>query len=135
VLFVSPALAQKSGQETAGQETPPASNVDPEQYSLTEAVLNSFDPLRVGGSRRAEELSTPGGVISRVLEFAFPLAGMILFVMIVVGGLQILTGAAGQKSLEEGRKKVTTAIVGFLLLFASYWVAQILERIFSIKIL
>lgn len=104
-------------------------------YEVTSDVLDSFDPLKVAGSPHAAELSTPGGIISRALTFAFPIAGLALFVMIVAGGLQILAGATNAKSLEEGKKRVTMAIVGFLILFASYWVAQILEIIFGVKIL
>jgi len=113
----------------------PLTNDSEGSFAVTEQTLDSFDPLKVSGSNQAEKLSTPGGIISRVLDFAFPLAGMILFVMIVVGGFQMLAGASNQESLKNGQKRVTTAIVGFLLLFASYWIAQILEQIFSINIL
>lgn len=108
---------------------------DPDTFEVTADVLDNFDPLLTENSPHAAELSTPGGIISRALTFAFPLAGLALFVMIVAGGLQILGGAANSKSLQEGQKRVTMAIVGFLLLFSSYWIAQILELIFGITIL
>ena len=60
---------------------------------------------------------------------------MVLFVMIVVGGFQMIMGGGEQKALEAGRQRVTTAIVGFILLFASYWIAQLLEQLFNIRIL
>ncbi|OGJ37457.1 MAG: hypothetical protein A2383_00335 [Candidatus Pacebacteria bacterium RIFOXYB1_FULL_39_46] len=113
----------------------PAETIDPDTFRVTDETLDEFDPLLVDQSKQAETLSTPGGIISRMLEFAFPLAGMVMFVMIVAGGFQILTGATGQKSMEEGKKKITTAIIGFILLFSSYWIAQILEKIFNIRIL
>ncbi len=103
-------------------------------YEVTSDVLDSFDPLKVAGSPQASTLSTPGGIISRLLEFIFPLAGFGLFIMILAGGLQILAGATNAKGLEEGKKRVTMAIVGFLILFASYWIAQILEVIFGVNI-
>lgn len=105
-----------------------------QSYEVTSDVLDSFDPLKVAGSAQAGTLSTPGGIISRALEFIFPIAGLALFVMIVAGGLQILAGASNAKSLEEGKKRVTMAIIGFLILFASYWIAQILEVIFGVNI-
>lgn len=109
-------------------------SLGPDELAVTDEKLDLFDPLKVGGSEHAETLSTPGGIISRLLGFAFPLAGMILFVMIVMGGFQVLTGAGNQKATEAGRQRVTMAVVGFLLLFASYWIVQILEQIFNIKI-
>jgi hypothetical protein len=108
---------------------------DPKTMEVTSDVLDSFDPLQVAGSPHATTLSTPGGIITRLLEFIFPIAGLALFVMIVAGGLQILAGASNSKSMQEGQKRVTMAIVGFLILFASYWIAQILEVVFGVAIL
>jgi len=108
---------------------------DPETLEITSEVLDSFDPLQVAGSPHAATLSTPGGIISRLLQFIFPIAGLALFIMIVVGGLQILAGASNSKSMQEGQKRVTMAVVGFLILFASYWIAQILEVVFGVTIL
>jgi hypothetical protein len=108
---------------------------DPVTLEVTSDVLDTFDPLIISGSAQQATLSTPGGIISRALEFIFPIAGLALFIMIVAGGLQILAGASNSKALQEGQKRVTMAIVGFLILFASYWIAQILEIIFGVTIL
>ena len=43
--------------------------------------------------------------------------------------------AAGKKSIDAGKQRATAAVVGFMLLFASYWIAQIIEIVFGIKIL
>lgn len=101
------------------------------------SIFDQVDPLKQDGSdpELAEQLSTPGGIISRLMSFAFPLAGMILFVMILIGGFQMLAGGGEQKSMEAGRQRVTFAVIGFLLLFSSYWIAQILETLLNIKIL
>lgn len=47
----------------------------------------------------------------------------------------MLAGANNSKSLEEGKQRITAAIIGFILLFAAYWIAQLLEIIFGIRIL
>jgi len=102
--------------------------------SVTDDVLDQFDPLKIGDSEFQEQFSTPGGIISRVLEFAFPIAGIILFLMLVVGGLQILMAAGNDKGMQAGQQRATFAVIGFLLLFASYWVAVLLGQILGIKI-
>lgn len=116
--------------------------------TITEGVstetFNALNPLQIGGgdtifseapSQYAAQLSTPGGIVSRVLEFAFPIAGLILFLILVWGGFEMLTGAATKKSLDAGKQRVTAALVGFFLLFATYWIGQLLEVIFGIVIL
>ena len=106
--------------------------------------FDMVDPLLVGGgetirdeaeSAYASNLRSPGGVVSRALQFIFPLAGLILFLMLVWGGFEMLIGAPTKKSMESGRNRVTAAIVGFLLLFSSYWIWQIIEIVFGVKIL
>lgn len=97
--------------------------------------IDLLNPLIITGSTQAETLSTPGGIVSRMLSFIFPIAGLILFAMISWGGFEILISASGQKGMEAGKNRITTAIVGFILLFSSYWMAQIVEAVFGIKIL
>ncbi len=88
-----------------------------------------------GDSGPAKELTTPRGIISRLLPYLFTIGGLILFVMLVWGGFEMLTGAATPKSQESGKQRMTMAILGFILLFVSYWLAQLVEIIFGIAIL
>jgi len=97
-------------------------------------TLDRLNPLKQY-STKATQLSTPGGIISEILSFAFPIAGMILFVILIMAGLKMLTGASNSKNMEEGKQMITTAILGFIILFAAYWIAQLLEIIFGINIL
>ncbi|MEX0896314.1 MAG: pilin [Patescibacteria group bacterium] len=96
-------------------------------------TLSNLNPLRNSPVRN--QLSSPGGIVSRILDFAFPLAGLILFAMIVWGGFEMLTSAATSKGVEAGRQRVTNAIVGFIILFSSYWIIQIVQVVFGVAIL
>ncbi len=103
-------------------------------------TFKKLNPLAAGGmfkvaSGTSAELSSPGGIISRVLRFAFPIAGLILFVMLVWAGFEILYNAAGSKSIQQGSQRATAAIVGFVLLFCSYFIMQLIEIVFGITIL
>lgn len=95
--------------------------------------FDKFNPL-VLESSKANRLSTPGGIISELLTYIFPLAGLILFVMIVWGGFEMMTSSVSGKK-DAGRQRVTTAIIGFLLLFSTYWIAQLMQAVFGIKFL
>ncbi len=118
--------------------TPPKSTFDI-FAGPTSKDFASLDPLRqdfADSNVTNAYFTSPAGIISRVLLFAFPIAGLILFVMLVWSGFQIIMGGAqGSKSIEAGRQRATTAIIGFILLFVAYWVMQIIEIIFSIQIL
>lgn len=99
--------------------------------------FKTLNPLRIGGSSQAriDQFSSPAGIINRVLEFAFPLAGLILFVMIIWGGFEMIAGATNSKSLQAGKQRITAALIGFMLLFASFWIIQLVEYIFNLAIL
>ncbi|MDH5533531.1 MAG: pilin [Candidatus Pacebacteria bacterium] len=105
--------------------------------NVTAGDFDALNPLKV--ARKTEDvtveqdLSTPGGIISRLLEFAFPLAGLILFVMLFWGGFEITYGASTSKSMEAGKNRITAALIGFFLLFASFWIIQILQEILGIE--
>ena len=102
---------------------------------VTQETIDSLNPLVQEDSEFKDQFRTPAGILNRVLDFAFPIAGLILFVMIVFGGFEMLTGAANKKNIDQGKQRVTAAIIGFLLLFASFWLVQIMEKIFGVRIL
>ncbi|MBD3250847.1 MAG: hypothetical protein GF381_04760 [Candidatus Pacebacteria bacterium] len=122
---------------------PPSEPSNPVGKPLTVESLKKFNPL-VQESDNALQGNplinpdgslNPAGVINRALTFLFPLAGLILFVMLVWGGFEMLTGAASKKSQDSGKQRITAALIGFLLLFSSYWIVQIVEAITGVTIL
>jgi hypothetical protein len=87
------------------------------------------------GARNEARFATPGAVLNRLLRIIiFPAAGMILFVMILWGGFEMLSGANDTKSMEAGKQRITAALIGFILLFCAYWIAQIVGVIFGVTI-
>jgi len=105
---------------------------------LTARRLRELNPLVFMGAN--PELHDNGrlnvaGLINRALSFIFPLAGLVLFLMLVWGGFEMLTGAASKQNLDAGKQRITAALIGFLLLFVSYWIVQIIEYITGVVIL
>lgn len=87
------------------------------------------------GSTPKADFNTPRGIISYLLPYLFTFAGLILFIMIIWGGFEMLTGATDPKKQEAGRQRITAGLVGFLIIFSAYWIAQILQVIFGVSIL
>ena len=78
-----------------------------------------------------------GTLISNLLPNIYVLAGILLFLLLIAGGYGIIMGAgsgeAGQ--VGKGQKAVTAAIIGFIVIFASYWIIQIIEVVTGMEIL
>lgn len=78
---------------------------------------------------------TIGKIISNALDYIYVLAGLVLLAYLIIGGFQLMTGAADPKAQEGAKKTITNAIIGFIILFASYWLVQIIEVILGVSIL
>jgi hypothetical protein len=87
------------------------------------------------GSNPTNDLTTIGGIISAVLPYVFVVAGIILFFQLIWGGLNLLTAAGSADSAEKGKKQITSSVFGFIIIFASYWVIQILQVVLGVNIL
>lgn len=85
----------------------------------------------------AQKFSTFANLVSVLLPNLYLLSGVIFLVLLIFGGLSLIMGAGGgdPQKAGQGKKAVTTAIIGFLLIFASWWIIQIIEVITGIDIL
>ncbi len=78
-----------------------------------------------------------GTFISTILPNIYLLAGLILFILLLFGGFAIIMGAQGgnPEQVGKGKNAVGAALAGFFLIFASYWIIQIIQALVGIKIL
>lgn len=67
-------------------------------------------------------------------KLIFPIAGIILLAYLVWGGFDYLTSMGDPKKAEAGKQKITAAIIGFIIIFVSYWIVQIVDYIFGLEI-
>jgi hypothetical protein len=77
-----------------------------------------------------------GSLISDILPNIYVLVGIILFLLLIAGGYGIMMGAGSGESQKvgQGQKAVTAAIIGFIIIFASYWIIQIIEVVTGVNI-
>ncbi len=90
-------------------------------------AMQEADPLK-------GKFTTPAEIINSLLPYLLTAAGLILFAMLIMGGFTMLTAISDPKKAEAGKQTITTAIVGFLIMFLAYWLTQILEIILGITI-
>lgn len=76
--------------------------------------------------------TTIGDVISNALPIVFAFAGAGLFLMLMAAGFSYLTSAGDAKKLEQGKQRLTYALIGFAVIFASFWAVQAAGIIFGL---
>lgn len=47
----------------------------------------------------------------------------------------MLTSAGDPEKVKAGQGKITTGLIGFLIIFTAYWLMQIIETVLGFKIL
>jgi hypothetical protein len=95
-----------------------------------------FEDLQQAGQPRRFLFAgkQPAEIINMVLPFFFVIAGLVLFVMIVFGGFTIFTSAGNPEKIKQGQGMVVNALIGFGIMFAAYWIIQLLETTLGFKV-
>ncbi|KKU44740.1 MAG: hypothetical protein UX64_C0047G0010 [Microgenomates group bacterium GW2011_GWC2_46_7] len=96
---------------------------------------NLGDCLLFQGTAATTEYSTAGKLINNILPNVYIVAGLVIFFMIIFGGFTIIASAGNADKTAEGSKIITSAIMGLLILFASYWIIQIIQVVTGVPIL
>ena len=85
------------------------------------------DPL--GGN-----FQTIGSIISGLFPWIFALAGLGLLFYFIMGGFELLTSGGNPETINRGKGKITHALIGFIIIFVSFWLIQLLEVVLGIQI-
>ena len=95
------------------------------------------DQFLLRPDRPVKEIGTIGGIISTLLQNVYILAGIILFILLIVGGLGFIMGAGedNPEKAKKGKQAITAALIGFMIIFCSYWIIKIIEIITGVSIL
>lgn len=88
-------------------------------------------------SETYKSFSTFGDIVNVIIKNAFVLAGIISFLLLVFGGFSVIlaAGSGDTKQLEKGKRTITYAVLGLILIVTSYWIVQIMETITGISVL
>ncbi|OGK34584.1 hypothetical protein A3A93_02955 [Candidatus Roizmanbacteria bacterium RIFCSPLOWO2_01_FULL_38_12] len=84
----------------------------------------------VGPLQGIDKLTDLLNVIINVV--LFPLAGVIVFFILIWGGYDLMMSQGEAEKIQSGRNKITTAIIGMVLLTISYLITKIIGYVFGL---
>jgi hypothetical protein len=87
------------------------------------------DNLKAGSY--LQSVSNVGYFVSLFLRISFILAGLVLLFYFVLGGLGMISsaGKSDPKAAETAKATITSAIIGFVVVFTAYWIVKLIGKL------
>jgi uncharacterized membrane protein len=87
-----------------------------------------------------EQVSSPnfigadmGDIINKLVLYLFPLAGILMLLYLLFGGYKYMLSRGDPKAIADARDTITTAVVGFIIVFVAFWIVQIVGVVLGIE--
>jgi hypothetical protein len=73
-------------------------------------------------------------VFSRIVEIVLGLAGVVLFLMLIMGGFRFITAGGDPKAIEGAKKTLTYAIGGIVLIALSFLILRFISTFTGVDV-
>lgn len=67
-------------------------------------------------------------IVIQIFNIAIRLAGIALFVMLIVGGFKYLTAGSDPKATESAQKTITSAVLGLVLILLGWFILRFIQE-------
>lgn len=74
------------------------------------------------------------GVFNSIVTIIFSVAILAFIIMLVWGAFDIIVSGGNKDKIQAGRKRITTAIIGIIVLAFAFFIARVVGDIVGIKI-
>lgn len=73
-----------------------------------------------------------GKIITKILGFIMPMAGIVLLFVLISGGYDYMMSQGNADKMKSAQAKITSGIIGFILLIASFLIVRIIAAVFGL---
>lgn len=120
--LISPIAADVGNPGRDGFDVPGQEDVE---ISLDDKlVLRDGTPVK-------DVFNSTDDMVNLIVRTLFIGAGMVLFFIIIAAGFALIKGDSKDK--DQAKTQMTGALVGFIIMFAAYWIMQIIQLVTGIN--
>jgi hypothetical protein len=104
-------------------------------YLLAQVDIGSATQL--SDSRNLDSYSNVSQLINLILKNSITIASIIFVALLIFGGITFIINAGNgdSKKADQGKKTITTSIIGFAVVVFAYLIIKIIETITGLNIL
>lgn len=73
-------------------------------------------------------------VFENVVGYALGMAGIVLFILLLVAGFKYITSGGDPKATEGAKKTLTSAVIGLVVILISYLILVLIETITGVEV-
>lgn len=79
------------------------------------------------------KISDLGTIFSSVVGYALGFAGVVLFILLIVGGFKYITSGGDPKAIESAKGTLTSAFMGLVIILVSYLIMVLISKITGVN--
>lgn len=103
---------------------------------LAQANLPQYPPgFKFPWNPASKDMPIVANVIAQALKYVYVVAGLMLLIWLIWGGIILMTSSGDQAKMAQGYGKITGALIGFMIIFVSYFLVQLVEVILGAQII
>ena len=92
---------------------------------------------QIGDGKSVDSYSNFSQIINLVLKNSITIAGIIFIALLIFGGITFIisAGSGDSKKAEQGKKTITSSLIGFAIVVFAYLIIKIIQNITGLNIL
>lgn len=102
---------------------------------LSALGYNGNVTLNVPGQFTNVATFTLAGFIQSAINILLVLVGLVAFFWLLIGGVQWIMAGGDKEGTEKARKRITSALIGLVIVFSVFAFVKILSAIFGVDLL
>jgi len=107
-------------------------------FHLSPSIVNAQQPEPWVTPRCAlDDVATIQGfecIFQNIVRILVPVAGLALFIMLIIGSFQLITAGGEAKQIQKARNTITYAVFGLVLLLGTWFILLLIKTITGVDV-
>lgn len=110
--------------------SPPPVFAQPQPWSA-----NCYQDITIdGNTTRVATIQGLECIFANVSRVIIPFAGLAVFIMLIVGALQLITSAGDSKQAQKASKTITFAVIGIVVIVSTWFILTLIKTITGVDV-